>query len=137
MRVSHCMIALVFVTLAGAAQGSTITGTVTNKTTNKPSWGDRVALIDVGAGMSEAASATTNGQGRYSIESPGMGPYLIRVNHQGGTYFIAAPQEGASGDITVYDVASKVDGVSIDANMFLVEAAGSMLRIHERYLVRN
>jgi len=133
----HCTAVLALLALVASAHAASVTGTVTNKTTNRPSSGDSVVLIDVGAGMSEAATATTNGQGQYTIDTPGMGPYLIRVNHQGGTYFIAAPQGGASGDVTVYDVAPKVDGVSIDANMFLVEAAGGMLRIHERYLVRN
>ncbi len=133
----HCATVLALLALVASAQAASITGTVTNKTTNKPSAGDSVVLIDVGAGMSEAASATTNAQGQYSIDSPGMGPYLIRVNHQGATYFIAAPQGGASGDVTVYDIAPKVDGVAIDADMFLVEAAGGMLRVHERYLVRN
>lgn len=128
---------LMFLMLAGFAQAAPITGTVTNKTTGKPSSGDDVALVDVQAGMSEAAHATTDARGRYSIQSPGLGPYLIRVNHQGGTYFIAAPQGGGPGDVTVYDVAAKVDGVSIDADMLLVEAAGSMLRVQERYLVRN
>ncbi len=134
---SRCATVFALLALAASAHASSVTGTVTNKTTNKPSSGDSVVLVDVSAGMSEAASATTNAQGQYSLDAPGMGPYLIRVNHQGGTYFIAAPQGGASGDVTVYDVASKVDGVSIDADMFLVEAAGGMLRIHERYLVRN
>jgi hypothetical protein len=121
----------------GLAQAASITGTVTNKTTNKPSAGDTVVLVDVQAGMAEAASSTTNSSGQYSLDAPGMGPYLVRVNHQGGTYFIAAPQGGGAGNITVYDVAAKVDGVSIDADMLLVEAAAGTLRVHERYLVRN
>jgi hypothetical protein len=124
--------------LAGAvAQGAPITGTVTNKTTNKPSAGDTVVLVDVQAGMSEAATATTNSSGKYSIVAPGMGPYLIRVNHQGGTYFIAAPQGDGPGDVNVYDVAAKVEGVSIDADMYLIEAAAGTLRVHERILIRN
>jgi hypothetical protein len=108
-----------------------------NKTTNRPSAGDTVVLVDVQAGMAEAASATTNGNGQYSFDAPGMGPYLIRVTHQGAAYFIAAPQGGAPGNVTVYDVAAKVDGVTIDADMYLVEAAGGMMRVHERFLVRN
>ncbi|HZP05305.1 MAG TPA: hypothetical protein VFB43_10420 [Terracidiphilus sp.] len=136
-KTSRCAAALSLVIGAASLQAATITGTVTNRTANKPSRGDAVVLIDVSAGMAEAATATTNAEGQYSLDAPSMGPYLIRVNHQGGTYFIAAPQGGASGDITVYDVAAKVDGVSIDADMFLVEAAGGMLRVHERYLVRN
>lgn len=119
------------------AQATSITGTVTNKTNGKPSAGDAVVLVDVQAGMAEAATATTDARGHYSLESPGGGAYLIRVNHQGGTYFIAAPQGGGSGDVTVYDVAAKVDGIAIDADMILAEAAGGMVRVQERYLVRN
>jgi hypothetical protein len=35
------------------------------------------------------------------------------VTHQGAEYFIAAPQGGGTGDISVYDVAAKVEGVTI------------------------
>lgn len=129
-----CVLLLVSVS---PASGATVTGTVTNGTNGRPSAGDMVVLVDVQAGMAEAASATTDSRGHYSLESPGMGAYLVRVNHQGGTYFIAAPQGNVPGDITVYDVAAKVDGIAIDADMLLVEAAGTMLRIQERYLVRN
>ncbi len=129
--------AFVMSLLCAIAQAATFTGTVTNKTTNSPSSGDTVVLVDVGAGMAEAATTTTNAKGQYSIDAPGMKPYLIRVNHQGGTYFIAAPQGGGPGDITVYDVAAKVEGVAIDADMLLIEAAGGTLRVQERYLVRN
>jgi hypothetical protein len=124
--------------LAGAiAHAATITGTVTNNTTGKPSAGDAVVLVDVQAGMADAATATTDSKGQYSLQSPGTGAYLIRVNHQGATYFIAAPQGAGQGDVNVYDVAAKLDNVNIDADMLLFEAAGGMLRVQERYLVRN
>jgi hypothetical protein len=116
---------------------ATISGTVTNKTSGKPSAGDNVVLVDVQAGMADAATATTDAHGHYSFQSPGGGTYLIRVNHQGGTYFIAAPQGATPADISVYDVAAKLDGVGIDADMILAEAAGGMVRVQERYLVRN
>ena len=97
---------------AGAlAQAATVTGTVTNKTTGKPAVGDTVVLVDPQAGMSEVAHTTTDARGHYSLNKPGSGPYLIRVTHQGAGYFIAAPQGGAPGDIPVYDVAAKVQGV--------------------------
>ena len=129
--VGACLLAGVF------AHAAAVTGTVNNKTTGKPSAGDSVVLVDVGAGMSEAATATTDKNGHYSMQSPGMGPYLVRVNHQGATYFIAAPGGNAPGDVTVYDVAPKVEGVSIDADMMLVEGASGSLRVQERYLIRN
>jgi len=80
---------------AAFAQATTITGTVTNKTTGKPAAGDPVVLVDVQAGMGEVAHATTDGNGGYSLVEPGNSPYLVRVTHQGAGYFIAAP-EGAT-----------------------------------------
>jgi hypothetical protein len=124
--------------LPGAlAYSASITGTVTNLTNGKPSAGDTVVLVDVQAGMSDAATTTTDSKGHYTLQSPNGGAFLIRVNHQGGTYFIAAPQNGGPGDVSVYDVAAKLDGVGIDADMILAEAASGTLRIQERYLVRN
>jgi hypothetical protein len=120
------------------AHAASVTGTVTNMTTGKPSAGDTVVLVDVQAGMADAATATTDAKGQYSLQSPGPGgAFLVRVNHQGATYFIAAPQSGSGGDVTVYDVAAKVEGVAIDADMLLLEGAGGMLRVQERFLVRN
>ncbi len=122
---------------AALAQAATLTGTVTDKTTGKPASNDSVVLVDVQAGMSEVAHATTNGTGRYTLTAPGSGPYLIRVTHQGAGYFIAAPQGGAPGDIPVYDVAAKVEGVFIEADVFEIETDNGQLRVTERYFVHN
>jgi hypothetical protein len=124
--------------LAGAvAQASPVTGTVTNKTVNKPAAGDSVVLVDVQAGMGEVAHTTTDAKGHYSLNSPGASSYLVRVTHQGSTYFIGAPQGGASGDLTVYDVAAKVQGVSIEADVLEVETDNGQLKVIERYFVHN
>ena len=128
---------VVFGTMSTIAHAASVSGTVTNKTTNKPSVGDKVVLVDVSAGMADAATAVTDDKGQYTLQTPGPGAFLIRVDHQGGTYFIAAPQGNTPADITVYDVAPKVDGVGIDADMMLIEATGSSLNVRERYLVRN
>jgi hypothetical protein len=124
---------------AGAvAQAATVSGTVTNKTTGKPSPGDTVVLVDVQAGMGEVAKATTDGSGKYTLNMPGSGPYLIRATHQGAGSFIAAPQGGGPGaDISVYDVAAKVSGVFIEADVLEVEADNGQLKVNERYFVHN
>jgi hypothetical protein len=119
------------------AQAATISGTVVNKTDGKPAAGDTVVLVDVQAGMAEVAHARTDAQGHYSIEEPGPGPYLVRVTHQGAGYFIAAPPGGGSGDIPVYDVAAKVKGVYIEADVLEVETQNGQLSVNERYLVHN
>ena len=124
--------------LSGAfAQATTITGTVTNKTTGKPAAGDPVVLVDVQAGMGEVAHATTDANGRYSLNEPGNSPYLVRVTHQGAGYFIAAPEGGAPANITVYDVAPKVQGVFIEADVLELETENGQLKVTERFFVHN
>jgi hypothetical protein len=124
--------------LTGAlAQAAQVTGTVTNKTTGKPAAGDTVVLVDVQAGMGEVAKATTDSRGHYSLAKPGSSNYLVRATHQGATYFIGAPEGGASGDIAVYDVAAKVPGVFIEADVLELETANGQLRVTERYFVHN
>jgi hypothetical protein len=125
-----------FVVGAGAS-AATVQGTVTNKTSNKPSAGDSVVLVDVQAGLGEVAKATTDGGGHYSLNAPGNGPYLVRVTHQGAGYFIAAPQGSGPGDISVYDTAPKVNGVSIEDEIVQLEAQNGQLAVTEQYVVHN
>jgi hypothetical protein len=119
------------------AQAATVTGTVTNKTSNRPAAGDAVVLVDVQAGMREVARATTDAAGHYTLNEPGSGPYLVRVTHQGAGYFIGAPQGNAPGDITVYDVAAKVEGISVEQEILEIEATGGQLDVIDHYLVHN
>jgi hypothetical protein len=119
------------------AHAATVTGTVTNKTTGKPAAGDTVVLVDPMAGMAEVAKTTTDARGHYSLQKKGDGPALIRALHQGAEYFIAAPQGNTPGDLSVYDVAAKVQGVFIEADVIEVETENGQLKITERYFVHN
>jgi len=124
--------------LTSAWAQAQITGTVTNMTASKPAAGDAVVLLDVQAAMKEVARATTDSGGRYKLTKPGSSNYLVRVTHQGATYFIGAPENGAAGNIEVYDVAAKVDGVFIDEDVIgVVETVNGQLRVIERYAVHN
>jgi hypothetical protein len=127
---------VVLFSLSTLAHAAKVSGTVTDKSTGKPVAGDKVELVDVQAGMSAVDTATTDGSGKYTLNKPGNGPYLVRVTHQGSPYFIAAPENGP-GDIPVYDAAPNVSGLSIEADVFEIEAENGQLRVLERYLVRN
>ena len=129
--------ALSFLFAGVLAQAATVSGTVTDKTTGKPAVGDAVVLVEPMTGMSEVGHATTNAQGHYSFDLPGSNPYLIRVTHQGAEYFIPAPQGGGHGDVSVYDVAAKVNGVSIAEHVTGIETDNGQLRVVERYEVHN
>jgi hypothetical protein len=129
--------ALGLLTAGALAHAAPVTGTVTDKTTGKPAVGDVVVLVDVQAGMKEAAHATTDANGHYELTAPGNGPYLVRVTHQGAGYFIAAPHDNGPGNITVYDVAAKVDGVSIEDDVLDIESENGQLDVAEQYVVHN
>jgi hypothetical protein len=130
-------LALSLFAIGALAQAASVTGTVTDKTTGKPAVGDTVVLVDVQAGMGEVAHATTDARGHYSLNEPGNSPYLVRVTHQGAGYYIAAPQGGTPGDLSVYDVSAKVQGVRIEADVMEVESANGQLKVTERYFVHN
>ncbi len=119
------------------AQAATVTGTVTDKTTGRPASGDPVVLVEPMSGMSEVGHATTDAGGHYTLNLPGAVPYLVRVTHQGADYFIPTPQGGGTGDVSVYDVAPKVDGVSIAEHVTGIETDNGQLRVVERYDLHN
>jgi hypothetical protein len=136
-RLGTCIFGLSFFLSCVMAQAATVSGTVTDKTTNKPAMDDAVTLLEPMSGMSEVGHATTDARGRYSLDIPGAVPYLIRVVHQGAEYFIAAPQGGGNGDISVYDVAAKVDGVIISEHVTGIDTDNGQLRVVERYDIHN
>lgn len=123
--------------LTGVVAQTQITGTVTDKTTGKPAAGDTVVLVDVQSGMGEVAKTTTDAGGHYKLTKPGNSNYLVRAIHQGAPYFIGAPEGNAPGDISVYDVAAKVPGVFVEADVLEFEAANGQLQVTERYFVHN
>ncbi|HKD61881.1 MAG TPA: carboxypeptidase-like regulatory domain-containing protein [Terracidiphilus sp.] len=121
-------------TLAQAAQ---LSGTVTNRTTGKPASGDPVVLVEPMTGMTEVAHTTVDASGHYTLNRPSNAPALVKVTHQGAEYFSDAPQSGTVPDIAVFDVAPKVDGVFIEADVLELEAQNGQLHVIERYFVHN
>jgi hypothetical protein len=128
--------ALCFV-VAVTAHAASITGTVTNKTTNKPAAGDDVVLIAFGQGMQEAARTKTDSQGHYRLDIPDSGMHLVRVNHQKATYFEPIPPGTTTVNVTVYDVEPKVEGVSTEADVMRIETTPQGLHVVQNYFVKN
>ncbi|MGD1064076.1 MAG: carboxypeptidase regulatory-like domain-containing protein [Terracidiphilus sp.] len=137
MRFGFRTFALSFLFAGALAQAATVTGTVTDKTTGKPAAGDAVVLVEPMSGMSEVGHTTTDAQGHYTLNLPGSNPYLIRVTHQGAEYFADVPRGGGTDDIPVYDVAAKVQGISIDSDILEIEAQNGQLSVDERFFVHN
>ena len=129
------VVTVLFLVVSSAA--TTLAGTITNGTTSKPSAGDEVILIKLGAGMEEAGHTKTDAQGKFTFNFDDNGMHLIRAIHQGVTYHQPAPPGTGSVDVTVYDVGTKIDGVNEVADVMFVQAALGRLDITRVFAVDN
>ena len=136
-------LSLLLVTIAGsAAFAQNITGTVTNGTTGKPAAGDEVTLLSLSQGMQEVGSTKTDAQGKFTLAAPTDtgAPHMVRATHNGVNYF---PQGGplmpgaTTAQITVYDSAKKIDGLSQTVEVDRYEAQGDQLQGIALFAIRN
>jgi hypothetical protein len=130
-------LALLFALSAFAADN--ITGTVTNKTTNKPAAGDDVVLIRLQQGMQESTRTKTDARGHFTLTVPDEGIHLVRVTHDKANYFRPAPPGTQSVELDVYDAAAKVKGVTGEADVLRIQtdAGDKTLRVVENFFVKN
>jgi hypothetical protein len=138
-RSRHVFLAIALIAaLSAFSAASTLSGTVTNGTTNKPSSGDEVTLIKLSSGMDEVGHTKTDSQGKFSLNiENGNSPYLVRVTHQDVTYHTPAPPGTTSVDVKVYDVATKLQGINVVADLMYVQAQQGRLGITRVFAVDN
>ncbi|PYX35508.1 MAG: hypothetical protein DMG81_17900 [Acidobacteria bacterium] len=130
--------ALIFTLLLGAfASAETLTGTVTNKTIDKPAAGDEVVLIKLGNGMEEAARTKADAKGNFKFTYDDQGPHLIRAIHGGVTYHRMAPPGTTSVDVEVFDVAKKLEGISVTADVMRFQVENGQLEVVRLFAVNN
>lgn len=131
-------ISLAFLSFAAFASAQ-ITGTVTNRTKNKPSAGDTVVLLRLAQGMQQVATATTDTKGFYTLNAPADGAYLVRVTHDKATYFGPVMPGTKTVNVDVYDVSAHVSGVSTEAIVIRAQTdpSGSTLNVVENFFVKN
>lgn len=120
-----------------SAFGAVVTGTVTDKTSNKPSAGDDVVLISLAQKMQETTRTKTDASGHYRLDIPDEGMHLIRVDHQKAAYFATIAPGATKVDVTVYDVAPKIEGLSMEADMARIETDNQGLHVIESYFLKN
>ncbi|HVT97447.1 MAG TPA: hypothetical protein VHE33_08060 [Acidobacteriaceae bacterium] len=117
---------------------ATISGTVTDKTTGKPATGDTAVLLDLQQGMQESAHTTIDAKGHYSFNvSDTAGMHLVRVDHDKASYYGPVPPNTTQVNIDVFDVAAKVDGLRLYADVSRIETDQQGLSVTESYFIRN
>jgi len=129
--------AIVFLLIASSFAVN-ITGSVTNKTVDKPSAGDDVVLLKLSEGMQEAARAKTDAQGKFALPVPDDGgQHLVRVTHQGVNYFRPAPAGTTTVQVDVYDAGKQVEGVTGRADILRVQADNGQMTVTELFVLQN
>jgi hypothetical protein len=124
--------------LAGVAVGDTLSGTVTNATTGKPAAGTSVTLVDPMGGMAEIATVKADGQGRFTFNAPAaQGPRLARAERGGVNYFKMVTPGAASVELSVYDAAATVEGISGSADVLRLATDGGQLQATELFAIAN
>jgi hypothetical protein len=115
----------------------TITGSVHNETTGKPSAGDDVVLLRLSNGMLDEAQTKTDNQGRFTfnMQFPDQS-YVVRVLHQGVNYDRSVTSN-APLDIKVYDSAAKVEGITGYITIIKIESDGKDFKVIEQHLLNN
>ena len=133
-------ISILLLAAASLQAATTITGTVTNGTTGKPAAGADVVLLKLEGGMSEEARTKTDAQGKFKITAENGGaPHVLRVMHQDVSYNQPLPPGTETKDVTVYDAAKKIDGISstVDAMWIKSEPGTKQAQVAEMFVVKN
>jgi hypothetical protein len=124
--------------LASLATAQTLTGTVKNATTGKPAAGDDVVLLNLGQGMEEAGRTKADAKGQFSFKlDDAQSPHLVRAIHQDVTYHRMAPPGTTSVDLEVYDVAKKIDGIQVVADIMRLQVEQGHLVTVREFGVQN
>jgi hypothetical protein len=134
-RILTTAFAIIFCTTLSFAD---ITGTVINRTTNKPAAGDDVILLRLAQGMEEVARTKTDAAGKFKLKvADANSPHLIRVNHRNVNYHRPAPPGTTSVEVEVFDAAETLDKVSQTVDVMRLEADGGTMRVIEMYGINN
>src|ERR1700681_258261 len=132
------MLTAIFSLALASAAAQTLSGTVTNGTTGKPAAGDEVILINLTTTMEIAANTKADSSGKFSFKlTGGAGPHLIRAVHQGVTYHQIAPPNVSAVEVNVYDVATKVSGLTVTADVIRFQADSGTMQGVRLFVVNN
>ena len=110
-----------------SAQAGTVTGTVTNGTTNKPAAGVQMILIQLQGGMQPVDNTKTDANGHYQFTNAGLGgqmPMLIRAVYHDVFYHQPVAPGKTTADVTVYEPTSKPGSVSVTTHVVILQPNG-------------
>jgi hypothetical protein len=143
MRIHRCspliVASLLSCFVASPAFAGTVTGTVRNGTTGKPAAGVEMILIQLQGGMQPVANTTTDADGHFKFDHPGLGagPMLIRAVYRGVNYHEPATPDKKTVDVEVFEPTDKPSAFAVTVHAVIVQPNGSDLTVTEEYNISN
>ena len=137
-RTARIHVTFIVLVLSSFATAQTLTGTLKNSTTGKPSAGDEVIVFKLGQGMEESGRTTTDAAGQFSfkLDDP-QALHLVRAIHEGVTYHRVAMPGTKSVAIEVFDVTKKAEGIQVIADIMRIQTAQHHIVVTRDFGVRN
>lgn len=131
------LVLAVALALPAFSAAATLAGSVKNGTSGKPASGDEVVLLNLSQGMQEGGRTKADARGNFSFNVADQGPHLIRAIHQGVTYHRMAPPGTTSVEVEVFDVAKRVENISVTADVMKIGAENGQLNVVRLFAVNN
>lgn len=125
--------------LVSVALAGTISGTVTNGTTNKPAADVDVILIQLQGTMQPVANTKTDAQGHYQLSNDilGTAPMLLRAVYRGVNYHQPVTPGMTTADVQVFEPTDKASAFSVTMHYIVLQPNGTDLTVGELFNVAN
>jgi hypothetical protein len=124
---------------AAAAHAGTLSGTVINRTTGKPTPNVDLDFLSPTQGMAELATAKSDAQGHFSVtkDNIGMAPILVRATFHDVSFNTFAPPGRPEVEVEIYDISKDPKTISVPSHVIIFQPEGDKLVGAEEYTVDN
>lgn len=125
--------------VAVSAHAGTLSGTVINRTTGKPTPNVDLTFLSPTQGMRDLGSAKSDAQGKFTItnDSVGMAPVLVRATFHDVSFNTFAPPGRPEVEVEIYDISKDPKAISVASHIVIFQPQGGKLIGAEEYEVQN
>lgn len=124
---------------AAATYAGTLSGTVINRTTGKPTPNVDLTLLSPTQGMREVGSSKSDAQGRFTVtnDAIGMAPILIRATFHDVSYNTFAPPGRPEIEVEIYELSKDPKTVTVASHIVIFQPGSDKLIGAEEYVIQN
>jgi hypothetical protein len=125
--------------VAAVAHAGTLSGTVINRTTGKPTPNVDLTLLSPTQGMRDLGSAKSDAQGRFTVTNDAIGtaPVLVRATYHDVSFNTFAPPGRPEVEVEIYDISKDPKTINVASHIIIFQPQGDKLVGAEEYEIQN